>query len=73
MKVNSSMPRGSAPIAQRAKALLLRDEHPPDVLKSPRDPAAFGLPFVPSTASAVALTSEGDAIKGFTSYNYTIK
>ena len=58
MKVNSFMPRGSAPIAQRAKALLLRDEHPPDVLKSPRDPAAFGLSFVPNTASAVALTSE---------------
>ena len=51
MKVNSSMPRGSA--------LLY--------------PAAFGLSFVPNAASAVALTSEGDAIKGFTSYNYSIK
>ena len=32
MKVNSSIPRGSAPIARRAKALLPRDEHPQDVL-----------------------------------------
>ena len=69
MKVNSSMPRGSAPIAQRAKALLLRDEHPPDVLKSPRDPAAFGLSFVPNPASAVSLTSEEYNGKESTSYN----